>query len=77
MPIGFLCTGLINAWSNLDGSKHICIFLFVLETHTQLFHHSEYSSASHGMIICCHCSHFHLLYDCCSGYVMCFKAAYC
>ena len=38
--VGPLCTGLINTWFNLTGSKHSLTLPFALGTNTKLLHHS-------------------------------------
>ena len=46
-----LCTGLINAWFNLAGSKHNLTLPFALGTNTNLLHHFAVSSTPSGVIM--------------------------
>ena len=54
--MGPLCTGLINAWFHITGSKHNLTLPFALGTNTKLLHHSVLLSISSGVIMSSFCS---------------------
>ena len=67
--VGPLCTGLINAWFNLAGSKHNLTLPLVLGTNTKLLHHSAILSTPSGVIMSMFCSQSNLsLNSFCSAY---------
>ena len=51
-----LCTGLINAWFNLTGSKQPLTLPLPLGTNTKLLHHSAILSTPSGVIMSIYCS---------------------